>query len=254
MFQQPIPEKVLSSKYIKLVIKAINDSRVQYEEEANERNFPTRNGRFLDRWNFIFNNIKNSFTDEPFKCFVIPRGALWEFVVIYNMNTNILYVLLKKDRFIGIKNDPSSKYHYVRVLNSQNYCFKNEREEQMSFLDDFKTSPDEYVYEDFEKMINNIHDEVKGCVNILFEEDNNGVTSISGNIATYDLDIIKSYNWNRYISANIEEITDTNDNESDIKPQIQLKIRGSKLKDDNKETIVDEKQKDGNNKSTNINN
>lgn len=245
MFEEPIPEKVLSDKYIKLIIKSINDSRGQYEQAAKERKFPTRNGRFHDRWNFIFNNIKNSFLDKPFKCYVISRGALWEFVVVYNTDTKILYVLLKEDRFFDIKKDSNSKYHYVKVLNSSNYCFQKEKKsEQMSLLPDLNSEPDEYVYEDFQRMISSIKEEVKGCVNILFKEDKNAVTTISANIATYDLDIIKTYNWNEHISANIEEISDTNINDSNVKPQISLNIRKSKIKDYNKQKIVDEKKKE----------
>lgn len=95
-------------------------------------------------------------------------------------------------------------------------------------------------------MIGEIQRDANLCVNVLFEENNNRLTSISGNIASYNLEIKKSCNWNEFIAPTIEEIIDTEgiiENNEDKLPPIDLKIRKRKSKDEKKDGIVDEKGK-----------
>ena len=74
-------------------------------------------------------------------------------------------------------------------------------------------------------MLKDIDGKVKVCADILFSEKQNKVTSISGNIFDYDLDELKSYCWNEFITADINEITDTDNEYEVINPQIELLVR-----------------------------
>lgn len=239
MFQGNIPDEVLSEKEVKLLIKAVNDSRSQYEQYAEENNLETRNGRFKCRWDYIFTNVRELFSDALFERHKISRGALWEFMAIYRVDTKILYILLREDRFTEIKKDISNPYHYVRVLNSKNCYLQEEKAEQIAFFSDLKIPSDEYLDQDLERMLGKIKDEVKGCINILFRENGNGVNRISGNIANYNLEILKTYDWNHYVTADIEEIIDTKTIHLDDSPKIELPIRRNKLKEKNEEIIED---------------
>jgi len=241
MIKGNIPEEILSAKYIKLIIKAINDSKKQYKEYARLARLATSNGKYIGRWDYIFTNIRDAFLEDSFEPVTISRGPLWEFIAIYQKDMKLLYLVLREDRFREIKNDASSPYHYVRVLNSQNYHLQEEKSQQIAFFPDIQIPSYEYINEDIDRMIGEIKDDVEGCVNILFDENENGLNKITANIATYSLDIIKTYNWNKYISADIEEITDTQaDDATNTPPLIELNIRANKRKD-NKEEIIDDK-------------
>jgi hypothetical protein len=244
LFKGNCPEEVLSSEGIKLVIKAINDSKNQQQQFNEERNLITRNGKHNDRWNYIFTNISNSFKHEPFKIHLVSRGELWEFVVLYNKNTNILYIILKEYRFKDIKKDKDKPYHYVKVLNSKNYRFQNGTYEQLSILPEFESVSTQVIDEKLEEMIKEIKDEVKGCINIVFRENKDGVCGISGIIANANLDILHIYDWNKYITAKIDDISDTKNGSISETPKINLPIRKDKLKKINKEIVEDKNKKE----------
>ncbi len=241
MLEGNLPNEILSGKDVKLIIKAINNSRQQYQDWNNERNLGFENGKFLDRWNYIFANIRDSFS-SPFKTYPVSRGKLWEFIVLYNTLTNILFLILKEDRFDSIKRDTNNRYHYVRVLNSQNRYLQSEIVQQLDLFGGYQDTPNQYIDEDLESMIGEIKDEVKGCVNVIFRENKDGVCKISGNIANYNLDILSTYDWSKYISAEIDEIIDTKNDYEVTTPKIELSIRKDKIKSRNTD-IVDDKSK-----------
>lgn len=242
MFEGNLPSEILSEKDINLIVKAINYSKHQYKQWNDERNLGFENGKHLDRWNYIFANIRDFFLHKPFRTYPISRGALWQFVALYNTDTNILYIVLKEDRFKGIRGKRDNPYHYVRILNSKNCHLQSEITQQLNLFSGFQNISDESIDLDLEKMIGEIKNEVKGCVNILFNENKDGVYKISGNLANYDLEIFKTYEWSKYISADIEEIIDTKNDPVDISPKIELNIRKDKIKNKNKD-LVDDKSK-----------
>jgi hypothetical protein len=249
VLKSSIPKDVLAERYVRLVIKAINDSKEQQYQELNGRGFNINNGRYQDRWNYLFHNIEVLFSDKPFKCYEICRSALWGFVAIYNLGSKILYIILKKDRFNTIKNDHESMYHYVKVLNSinSNKPFITISKPKQISLFPTKEPSSEHIFDDLESMLSDIKDEIKWCVDILFTENANGVDSISGNLATYDLDIFKTYNWNKYIVPTITEISDTKEGgivKSDKNPPIELKIRKGKPREYKEQDMVAKKEKD----------
>lgn len=244
MNKSNLPEETLSKKEAELIVAAINNSKEQYKEWSNERKLGFSNGKYLDRWNYIFANIRDLFNYEPFKIFSINRGILWEFVVIYNTNTKILYLLLKEDNFKRIRDNSNNPYHYVRVLNSKNFHNEIETKIQMSMFLKAEVPLDKYIDEDLENMLLDIKDEVKGCKNILFTENKNGVIRISENTANYNLDIINSCDLTKYIIAEIENISDTQNDNVEPLPKIELKIRKNKNKDNKDEIISDKDKKD----------
>lgn len=241
MLRDILPNEILSDNEVRLIIKAINDSRQQYEHWKNERNLGYENGKYQDRWNYIFANIRDYFT-SPFKAYPITRSPLWKFAILYNTDKNILFVVLREERFERLRRDNDSPHHYLRILNSQNYCHQKEFVEQLSFFEGFQEVPNQYIDENLETMIGEIRDEVKGCVNILFKENKDGVCKISGNIANYNLDILTTFDWSNCISADIEEIIDTKNDYIAAIPKIELSIKKDKIKNQNKE-IVDDKGK-----------
>ncbi|MHB8036003.1 hypothetical protein CF069_19180 [Clostridium botulinum] len=234
-----IPENFLEPKNIKEIIKDINYSREQQNDDLKEKNLAFTNGKYQDRWNYIFNNIEKSFSNEPFKCCRITRSPLWTFVAIYRTDYDLLYILLKKDRFYDIKKNAKAKEHYSKILNLPNsISFNTGIYDQISFIPDFKRPITEYIFEEFENMLPNIKDKIKGCINILFLENQEGVTEISGVMADYNLDIIKSCNWSEYISADIGNITDTASILEEDVPSIPLKIRTKGNNKDKSEELV----------------
>lgn len=244
MLETTLPSEILSEKDVKLIIEAINSSKDEYEYWRNEQGLGFENGKYLYRWNFIFSKLKSNFKDKPFKTYNIPRGKLWEFLVLYNTDTKILYLILKENTFNIIRNRKDNPYHYLRVLNSKNFHLQDEIKQQMSLFPEFETISNEYIEEDLDRMISAIKEEVKGCVNILFKEDHNGVYSISANLANYELDIFKSYDLSKYITVDIHDIIDTKDNIATETVSIPLNIRESKIKNNNKEIVGDKTKKD----------
>lgn len=244
-----IPEKVLDEKSIKLIIKSINDSRIELRQHLVQRGFKTNNGRYQDRWNYLFNNIGQNFKDTNFKCYVVDRGPLWSFIVLYDANSETIYIVFRKNTFLNI-NKNKELNHYARMLNSINLRNIYPKEPiavqgTFSFLKKNVTLSDltSNIHQQLDDMIGEIQRDAKLCVNILFEENNNRLTSISGNIANYNLEIKKSYNWDKFISPTIEEIIDTDDIESDESHKIiDLKIRKEKLNQTQKEDMVGKKE------------
>lgn len=235
-------EETLSKKEVELIVNAINHSKEQYKNMASERKLGFSNGKYLDRWNYIFANIRDSFNYESFITFPVSRGPLWEFIVIYNTDTKILYLLLKEDTFKKIRNDRNNPRHYVRIFNSKNSNYKTKRiEEQLSWLPKIEKISDKDIDEELKKMILNIKDEAKICKNILFTENLNGVTKISENIANYDLDILNTCDLTKHVVADIENIVDTKDNVIEPLPKIELNIRPNKIK--RKEELISDKNK-----------
>jgi hypothetical protein len=249
-----IPKKVLDEKEIKLIIKAINDSRSELDQHLRDRGFRYNNGKYHDRWNYIFNNIEKNFKNTEFNCYAVNRCALWKFIVLYNVHSKIVYIIFKNSTFHGINKRHNTLYHYARILNSINLreAYQNDTiavQQRFSSLEDNMTLSDltSNVNQQLDDMIGEIQREARLCVNILFEENNNLLTSISGNIANYNLEIRKTYNWDKFITPTVEEIMDTESitNEYDEnKPPIDLKIRKEKLKYKKTDNIVGEKGKD----------
>jgi len=109
----------------------------------------------------------------------------------------------------------------------------------------FETISNEYIDEDLERMIGEIKNDVKGCVNVLFKENNDGVYKISGNLANYDLDIFKTYDLSKYITAGIDDIIDTKNDIVSSSTKIPLNIRRDKMKSKNNEIVEDKSKKEG---------
>ncbi|MBY6950328.1 DUF5986 family protein [Clostridium botulinum] len=245
-----LPENLLLKEKIELILKSIRDGKLQYIDHVKKENLPTENGKYHEIWNYIFKNIKKNFSDFPYKCYKIFRGELWSFIVVYNEETNILYVLMKEQRIKQIKSQEDKEYHYAKILNSINNDFNPEQREQISIFpkDDNK---EKYIEEDLERMLGDLNGKVKICVNILFSEKQGKVTNISGNVLDYNLDMIKSECWNRYLKADIDEIVDTNDELNIENPPIELGIKkysngdnSEKKKEDTKDMVASkEKQK-----------
>lgn len=227
----------LSADDIKEIIKDISDGKKQYSKCAYREKLRYHNGRYITIWDYIFTNIENSFKDKSgFKCFSVERCALWNFAVIYKEDTNVLYLILKEKRFKELKND-NNLYHYVKIFNSKNCCLYKQRPEQINCFRELgleeDVTNDIYIDEDLENMIGEIKDKVKNCVNILFREGKDGINRISANIATQDLEIVATQDWSEYITADIEEIIDTNNTYIEHKnielPEIPLNIRKEKI-------------------------
>lgn len=242
MSQLSLPSEILSEKDVRLIVKSINDSKQQYENWNNERKLGYENGKYLDRWNYIFANIERAFSYKPFITYHVSRGKLWEFAVIYNTETKILYLILREDTFKLISRRKDNPYHYVRVLNSKNFKFQKEVVQKINMFTGYEPITNEYIDEDFERMINEIKNEVKGCVNILFKENITGVYKITANFANYDLEIFKTYDLSKYITADIDDISDTKINFAPVLPKIELNIRKDKLKI-KKEELVEDKNR-----------
>lgn len=244
-----IPEKVLDEEPIKLIIKSIDDSRSQWYQHLLDRGLKYDNGKYLDRWNYIFDNIEQNFKNTEFNCYAVDRCALWKFVVLYNVHSKIVYVIFRKSTFLGINKKDNTLHHYARMLNSINLRNIYPKEPiavqgTFPFLKKNVTLSDltSNIHQQLDDMIGEIQREAKLCVNILFEENNDRLTSISGNIANYNLEIKKSYNWDKFISPTIEEITDTEDIELDEGHKIiDLKIRKEKFNQTEKEDMVSKK-------------
>jgi len=242
MFELSLPSEILSQKDVKLIIKAINYSKQQHENWNNERKLGYGNGKYLDRWNYIFDNLEKYFTYKPYITYHVSRGRFWEFAVLYNTDTNILYLVLKEDTFKQIRSNKNNPYHYVRVLNSKNFNLQDEVYQQLNLFSGFENVSNEYIEEDLERMISELKDKVKCCVNVLFKENSEGVNKISANLANYELNIFKTYDLSECITAGIDEIIDTKNDVAEGSPKIPLNIRKNKVK--NKKTeLVDDKSK-----------
>lgn len=248
MSNDTVPEEVLDEKSIRLIIKAINDSRSQLREHLLERSFKTNNGRYQDRWNYLFNNIEQNFKDIRFKCYVVDRGPLWSFIALYDVNSKTVYIIFKRNTFLNINRNKELN-HYAKMFNAINLRNIYPKEPIAIQESLFKDTVDlsnlrSYINQQLDDMIGEIQMEAKLCVNILFEENRDTVTSISGNIANYNLEIKKTYNWNKFISPTIEEISDTKsiiESNEDKLPPINLKIRKGKSNKDKKDDMVGEK-------------
>jgi len=226
MKKNKLPSELLPDEKVKLIIKAINDSIPQYMDHVIKEKLPTQNGKYHEIWNYIFKDIKRYFDDLPYKCYKISRGNLWEFIAIFNEENNILYVLMKEETFKKIKKDKDKDYHYIKVLNTINNNISTEKIEQLTLFPEDKDK-ESYIQDDLERMLGDITKKVKVCVDILFSEKQNKVITMSGNIFNYDLDLIKSYNLDKYIKADIDEIADTKDEYNVENPPIELIIKKS---------------------------
>lgn len=238
------PSEILTKKEINLIVKSINDSKQQYNQWNAKRNLGFENGKYLDRWNYIFANLKNAFSESPFLTYHVPRGKLWEFLIIYNTDSKFMYLLMREDTFRNIRRQKDRAYHYIRVLNSKNFNLQDEKIQKINFFSGFEDISFEYLDEDLERMIKEIKDEVKGCANILYSENADGVKKISANFANYELDIFKSYDLTKYITANVDDIIDTKVDVATVQPVIPLSIRADKLKE--KKILNDETKKQEN--------
>lgn len=231
--------ELIPKEKVKLIIKSINDAKLQYKNYVKNERLATENGKYLTIWNYIFTNIKESFKEIPYKCYKISRGNLWDFIAIYDQKNQILYVVMKEKTFERIKKSKDKDYHYIKILNAANPIKKGKYKQTSLFQEDKEKA--EYIKNDFEQMLKDIDGKVKLCIDILFSEKENKVVSISGNIFDYDLDTIKSYSWNKFIEADIDEIADTNSNDDEDKtPDIELNVRKhvEKQKENTKDIIA----------------
>lgn len=239
-----LSSEILSQKDVKLLVQSINNSRQQYEHWNEERDIRYHNGKYLDRWNYIFDNIENAFNYKPFKTYHVSRGRFWEFAIIYNTETQILYLVFKEETFYKIKGDKNNQYHYARVLNTKNFELQPQPYQKINMFSGVEDISNEYIDEDLERMISEIKNEVKGCVNILFKENREGVYKLTANLANYNLDIFNTYDLSEYITAGIEEIIDTKIDVVSSSPKIPLNIRKDKIKSKSEEIIEDKTKKD----------
>lgn len=232
--------ELIPEEKIKLIIQSINNAKLQYKKHVKDEGLVTQNGRYHEIWNYIFTNIESSFAEFPYKCYKISRGKLWEFVAIYDQKNQLLYVVMKEKTFKKIKKSTDKDYHYIKILNLINPV-KEGKYIQTSLLPVDKDK-EEYIKNDLEEMLKDIDGKVKLCIDILYSEKENKVVSISGNVFDYDLDEIKSYSWNKFIEADINEITDTDGDNYEIEnPNIELNIRKNikKQKEENEEDTKD---------------
>lgn len=223
MIKNELSVELISENEVKLIIESINYSKEQYKNHVKREKLVTQNGKYHEIWNYIFTNIENSFNEFPYKSYKISRGSLWAFVAIHDHKNSILYVIMKENTFKTIKKSKDKDLHYIKILNLIN-PFRKKKNKQLSLFPEDK-SKEEYIKNDLEQMLKDIDGKVKVCVDILFSEKQNKVTSISGNIFDYDLDEIKSYCWNKFITADINEITDTDDEYEVINKPIELLVR-----------------------------
>lgn len=224
MGKNTIPLSLFPKEKVELVLKSIRDGKLQYDAHIKKENFPTQNGKYHEIWNYIFKNIEKNFNDFPYRCLKISRGKLWEFITIYDQETNILYMLMKQKRIEQIKNDDNNDFHYSKILNYMNNCLQSQKKEQLSMFPQ-DTDKKEYIERDLERMLGDINGQVKLCVTMLFSEIQGKVINMSGNVFDYNLDIIKTESWDKYIKADIDEIIDTKDELDSENPPIKLGIK-----------------------------
>lgn len=238
-----LPGKILDETGIKKIIDCINTGEAQYKEHFKREKFITNNGKYHEIWNYIYRNVNNSFCDYPYGCYKINRGNLWKFVAIYNKQEKILFVIMKENTFKELQKDLDNEFHYIKILNHYNNYLQKNKYKQISFIND-KDKKEEYIQDDLTRMLGAISKEVKVCVDILFSEKDSKVTHISGNVCDYDLRLIKSYCWDEYIKADINEIIDTDEGEIIENPIIELPIKkNAKEKADKKrEKTKDEEE------------
>lgn len=235
---------LLSKDEVRLITKAINDSKKQCEHHIEERNLGYGNGKYLDRWNYAFHNLEKAFNKVPFLTIHVDRGPLWEFLLIYNTTNKFIYLIMKRDTFNQVKNQKEKRIHYARLLNSKNFEIQEEKVQKINFFTGFEDITPKYIDESLEKIVGEIKDEVKGCVNVLFRENADGVYKISANLANYDLDIFETYDLTKYITADISEIVDTKPQPIITQPKIDLPIRENKIKKHGIVTAHSKVQKD----------
>lgn len=242
-----------SVKDKKRIINILKDRKNQYEHYADESHLRFHNGRHMTVWDIIFSNMENAFENEPgFKCYAVKRCELWEFAVIYKEDINTVYLILKEKRFKELQHDPDPS-HYVKIFNSKNFNLHEERYINMSFFEDNIQGQitADYINEDLERMIGEIKDKVKHCVNILFRETPSGINRIKAVVADKNLKILAEKDWSQYINANVDEIADTKIIEAkkaeitieDTNIPLGLTAKGKEIKEQKKteQSIMDEK-------------
>jgi hypothetical protein len=224
--------QTLSDAEIYNILKSINTSLPQHNDMVSKEKLITTNGKYLNRWNYIFKDIDRLFDSEYYEVPIFDRGPLWEFAAIYNRDNRILYILTKEANVSKIIKENNST-HYIRILSYKNNKLGYDYQKQLSLL----PCNDEMIelsLKDFKRMFLNI-DEVECCKAIIFKEGNMGVTKISEAILDYDLNFIDNHDLSDYIIADIDNIEDTQSYENidilddELKEEIKLPLRKKKI-------------------------
>lgn len=235
-------ESLLEEDNVVKVLNSIRDGEAEYRQHVIDDDLPTENGKYHEIWNYIFKYIKYSFNIYPYRTCIISRGPLWSFIVIYDEINKTLYVLMKEERLKDIKNTKGNDNHYIKTLNYTNNKYADQSYEQLSFLNE-DNNKKKYIEDDLRGMLEKINGKVELCVNIIFSEKKGKVVSMSGNVYDYNLNLITTECWNKYIKADIDDINDISV-DNDENPLINLPIKNPFINNESTQKEEEELAKD----------
>ena len=118
----------LETKYIKLIINAIENADFLYNDYVKSGNFPTHNGESGEKWNYINKIINDSLPADRFQIKVMSRPG-WQFIGIYDRANKYLYTLMRDNNLNNLRKKREAKlFHYTNALSKLNAKLHNEFE------------------------------------------------------------------------------------------------------------------------------
>lgn len=168
----------------------------------------TRNYRTGLCWDLIISNLMRDFDCEGV-LFSIQKRGFFEFLIMLDKTSNILYTFMKEDRLKNvIKSKPGETPHYLNALTMLNKGLNAEVKQ----IQIFPVNKFNFDKKQLKAMLDSLcNDLVEKRVSltcrhviVTFSVQNKALSSMRANILNSNFDLIHSESWNEYITPSHE--------------------------------------------------
>jgi len=207
----------LSKNFKKYIPDRINYSLEIMLNEKNKTILGTNNRLIPTFWDTLNGEIiKYSVNDTSISVFIAKRGK-WEFILIFDNNTQILYSLMKETNFKILQKNVSKRLapHYGDIL-ARTFNKNLKDLGQVKFDAYSQSEPNTFSDDKINFAVDNIlvnlnqpKSVIKNHAFILFDTAKSEIVKIRCVLINNNFDVCFEENWNNYIIANYNMVTET---------------------------------------------
>lgn len=184
------------------LVNAFSQSTKGVTNEAKlEYSWNTGNFENGGSWDTRFGRIRKTALHNNLVVLQRKRG-IWEFIVVLNLETGILYVFSKEKNFdVIVKKLGKKSIHYFHAfvsLNSQPIDLDNQ---QLEFFPRFTDDYEERRIEEVRKILGADYPLVNKVVFVIGKEENNKIVNVEAKLYNRFFELVDMEDWSRYVTT-----------------------------------------------------
>lgn len=217
--------------FIETVYRGIEQAHAKdYPEYEQSANLVTHNAKSFQQWDYLNRNLKQALDDDNVVFFSQKQG-MWEFILIYEKESNMLISLMRETRFKTLqKSWKRQKVQYIETLLQLNYDFQAPNKP----LDLFPCDKNPILNEKAAVLLDSICatlkkaniEQIHNHVLVVFDTAFGQLGTLNAYILDSDFEAVERFNWLNFCKPSLdlpEQVSEEEHNQ--IKPKLTEKAQ-----------------------------